>query len=88
MEAHNKIRAGLEKFLMNKIAEQFGKTLEPMSMEQFNREIDQSMKDSDEGRIISARDLKEKYIIFYWLFLKLLKKERYRKIWRNLEIVH
>ena len=51
---------GLENFLRNKKVEQFEQTLEPMSIEQFNLEIDQSMKDSDKGRIISAMDLKEK----------------------------
>ncbi len=57
---NEEIISGLENFLRNKKAEQFEKTLEPMSIEQFNLEIDQSMKDSDEGRIISAMDLKEK----------------------------
>ena len=57
---NEEIISGLEKFLRNKKTEQFEQTLKPMSIEQFNLEIDQSMKDSDEGRIISARDLKEK----------------------------
>ncbi|MEI6141808.1 MAG: hypothetical protein WCP85_21225 [Mariniphaga sp.] len=57
---NEEIISGLEKFLRNKKAEQFEQTLKPMSIEQFNLEIDQSMKDSDEGRIISAMDLKEK----------------------------
>ena len=56
---------GLQKFLRNKKVEQFEQTLKPMSIEQFNLEIDQSMKDSDEGRIISAKDLKYKYIVLY-----------------------
>jgi hypothetical protein len=34
--------------------------MEPKIIEQFNLEIDQSMKDPDEGRIISATELKEK----------------------------
>ena len=57
---NEEIISGLEKFLRNKKAEQFEQTLEPMSIEQFNLEIDQSMKDSDEGRIISAKYLKGK----------------------------
>ena len=57
---NEEIISGLENFLRNKKVEQFEKTLEPMSIEQFNREIDQSMKDSDEDRVISARDLKDK----------------------------
>ena len=52
--------SGLKKFLRYKKAWESEKTLEPMSIEQFNLEIDQSIKDSDEGRVISARDLKEK----------------------------
>lgn len=31
-----------------------------MSMEQFNREVDQAMRDSDEKRITTACELKEK----------------------------
>ena len=58
---------GLEKFLRNKKAGQFEKTLVPMSIEQFNLEIDQSMKDSDEGRII--------LIVF-----KAIAEKRFRKI--------
>ena len=57
---NEEIISGLENFLRNKKAEQFEQTLKPMSIEQYNLEIDQSMKDSDEGRIISAKDLKEK----------------------------
>jgi len=57
---NEEIISGLENFLRNKKVEQFEQTLEPMSLEQFNREIDQSMKDSDEDRVISARDLKDK----------------------------
>jgi hypothetical protein len=57
---NEEIISGLENFLRNKKAEQFEKTLKPMSIDQFNREIDKSMKDSYEDRVISARDLKDK----------------------------
>jgi hypothetical protein len=54
------IISGLEKFLRKEKREYFEKQLTPMSIDQFHHEIDQSMKDSEEGRIISARELKQK----------------------------
>lgn len=36
------------------------KNLKPMSMEQYNAEIDQAMEDSKNGRMIKATDLKAK----------------------------
>ena len=53
------IISGLEKMLKKRRAELYEKNLTPMSMEQFNADIDQSLKDSENDRVISARDLKE-----------------------------
>jgi hypothetical protein len=53
------IISGLEKMLKKRRAELYEKNLKPMSMEQFNADIDQSLKDSENDRVISARDLKE-----------------------------
>ena len=57
---NEEIVSGLESLLRKKKAEEVDKLLTPMSIEQFNSEIDQSMKDSDEGRFTSVRDLKNK----------------------------
>lgn len=53
------IISGLEKMLKKKKAELYEENLKPMSMEQFNADIDQSLEDSANDRIISAKDLKE-----------------------------
>ncbi len=53
------IISGLEKMLKNRKAELYEENLKPMSMEQFNADIDQSLEDSANDRVISARDLKE-----------------------------
>jgi len=53
------IISGLEKMLKKRKAELYEENLEPMSMEQFNADIDQSLEDSANDRVISARDLKE-----------------------------
>ncbi|WP_373519886.1 hypothetical protein [Pricia sp.] len=45
--------------LKNRKAELYEKNLEPMSMEQFNADIDQSLEDSANDRVISAKNLKE-----------------------------
>ena len=54
------IISGLENLLRKKKAEQFEKDLSPMSLEQFNNEIDQALEDSTNGKVIKATDLKEK----------------------------
>ena len=54
------IVAGLENLLRKKKVEQFEKRVTPMSIEQFNSEIDQALSDSENGRITSAADLKKK----------------------------
>ena len=51
---------GLEKLLRKKKKDLFEKKLIPMSVEQFNREIDQSLDDSENERIIPANELKKK----------------------------
>jgi hypothetical protein len=53
------IISGLEKMLKKRKSELYEKNLKPMSMEQFNADIDQSLEDSANNRVISARDLKE-----------------------------
>ncbi len=50
---------GLEKMLRKRKAELYKENLEPLSIEQFNAEIDQSLEDSAKDRVIRAKDLKE-----------------------------
>ena len=57
---NEEIISGLEQLLREKKAEQIDKLLAPMSIDQFNLEIDQSLKDSVEGKLTSANDLKKK----------------------------
>ena len=57
---NEEIISGLEHLLREKKAMQIDKSLTPMSIDQFNSEIDQSMKDSVDGRLTSAKDLKKK----------------------------
>ena len=57
---NEEIISGLESFLRKKKTEQFEKELKPMSLEQFNYEIDQALEDSKNGKIIKATDLGEK----------------------------
>lgn len=53
------IISGLEKMLKKRKAELYDENLKPMSIEQFNADIDRSLEDSANDRVISARDLKE-----------------------------
>ncbi len=53
------IISGLEKMLKKRKAELYEESLKPMSMEQFDTDIDQSLEDSANDRVINARDLKE-----------------------------
>lgn len=57
---NEEIISGLENLLRKKKSELFEKKLTPMSIEQFNHEIDQSLSDSENGRITSAIELKKK----------------------------
>jgi len=56
---NEEIISGLEKMLKNRRAELYEQNLKPMSMEQFNADIDQALDDSVNDRVISAKDLKE-----------------------------
>lgn len=49
---------GLEKMLLKWKSEIYEKSLKPMSVEQFNTDIDKSLEDSKNDRVISATDLK------------------------------
>jgi len=57
---NEEIVTGLEKLLRKKKSDLFEKELTPMSIEQFNSEIDKAMVDSEMGKITSARELKKK----------------------------
>ena len=52
--------SGLEKLLRERKVELIEKNLKPMSMDQYNVEMDQAMEDSKNGRMIKATDLKAK----------------------------
>lgn len=57
---NEEIISGLEKFLRKRKAELIEKNFKPMTMEQYNAEIDCAMQDSEDGRMIKASDLKAK----------------------------
>ena len=57
---NEEIISGLEKMLRTRKAELVENNLNPMSMQQFNDEIDQALNDSTKGQIIKATDLKTK----------------------------
>jgi len=50
---------GLEKMLKKHRAELYEKSLNPMTLEQFNADIGQSMNDSANDAVISTKDLKK-----------------------------
>ncbi|MEX0813406.1 MAG: hypothetical protein WD048_14400 [Chitinophagales bacterium] len=54
------IISGLEKLLRKRKAELIEKNLKPMTVEEYNSEIDQAMDDSKNKRMIKASDLKDK----------------------------
>lgn len=54
------IISGLEFFLKNRKTELFESNLKPMCLKQFNKEIDQALEDSKNGRVISVANLKAK----------------------------
>jgi len=54
------IVSGLEKLLRKRKAELIENNFKPMTMEQYDAEIDQAMEDSKNGRMIKATDLKAK----------------------------
>jgi len=57
---NEEIISGLEKYLKKKKNELFEKNLKPMSLKQFNKEIDQALDDSANGSLIAVNDLKDK----------------------------
>ncbi len=57
---NEEIVSGLEKLLRKRKAELTEENFKPMAMEQYNAEIDQAMKDSKNGRMIKATNLKAK----------------------------
>jgi len=54
------ITRGLEDFLQKRKTELFEKNLEPVSLKQFNAEIDQALDDDNNEKVITASDLKAK----------------------------
>ena len=52
--------AGLEKLLRKRKAELVENNFKPMSMDEFNSQVDQALDDSRNGRMIKASDLKAK----------------------------
>ncbi|MVN20271.1 hypothetical protein [Mucilaginibacter arboris] len=57
---NEEIIGGLEKFLRKQKAELLENDLRPMSMEQLNKEIDQSLNDVEDGLVMEAKTLKNK----------------------------
>lgn len=55
---NEEIIVGLEKLLHKRKAELLEKAMKPMSIEQFYKEIDQSIDDAKNGQLTSASDLK------------------------------
>ena len=51
---------GLENLLHKQKMELIDNEMKSMSIDQFNKEIDQSLDDAKNGRVISAKDLKSK----------------------------
>ncbi len=54
------IVCGLENLMRKRKAELIEQNFKPMSMKQYNAEIDQAMDNSKNGRLIKATDLKAK----------------------------
>ena len=57
---NEEIISGLENLLRKRKAELIAKSFEPMTMEKYDKEIDQALEDSKNGRMIKASDLKSK----------------------------
>ncbi len=58
---NEEIVTGLEKALKQWKSKQYEKELKPMSLEQFNNEIDQAMNDSQENNVVKATELRKKW---------------------------
>jgi hypothetical protein len=57
---NEKIISALENLLHKSKSENFDENLKPMSLDQFNNEIDKAIDDEINDRTISAKDLKNK----------------------------
>ena len=57
---NEEIISGLENLLREQKAELFKKNQQPMTIEEFNHEIDQALEDSKNDKVIKATDLKDK----------------------------
>ena len=57
---NEEIISGLEKLLREQKAELFKKNQQPMTIEEFNHEIDQALEDSKNDKVTKATDLKDK----------------------------
>jgi hypothetical protein len=57
---NEEIVSGLEALLRKRKVELLEENLKPMTMQEYNSEIDQAMEDSKNGRMITASDLKSK----------------------------
>jgi len=58
---NEEIISGLESMLKKRKSEIYENELKPMSLENFNKEIDQALEDSENDRVIKASDLKSKF---------------------------
>jgi hypothetical protein len=58
---NEEIISSLEKLLKVRKSEFFAKENIPMDLEQFNKEIDQAIIDSENDNVIKATDLKAKF---------------------------
>lgn len=57
---NEKILSAVEDFFQKAKSESFEENLKPMSMEQFNEEINQALQDETNGRLTKAEDLKQR----------------------------
>lgn len=57
---NEKILSAVENFFYKTKSEQFEENLKPMSMQEFNEEIDKALEDETNGRLTKAEDLKER----------------------------
>lgn len=67
---NEEIVSGLEKLLRKRKAELIEKNFKPMTLEQYNAEIDQAMEDSKNRQMVKATDLKAK--IQKWRLIRFL----------------
>ncbi len=58
---NEEIISGLESLLKKRKSEIYENELKPMSLDNFNKEIDQALEDSENDRVIKATDLKSKF---------------------------